>query len=167
MKRLALVLIGGVMAAAGLVSPASATVPSTGGFTFTGSSIDDGVSAACGFPVLATNTTRGRFEVFFDTSGTPVRIQVEETTTGTFTANGLSVPMTGATLSTFDLINGTETDTGLNIRVFIPGGGNLYLDRGRLVFDSNGNVISEAGKHPSLHGDFDGLCAALTPIGGR
>jgi hypothetical protein len=55
------------------------------------------------------------------------------------------------------------TDAGINIRVSLPGGGILYIDRGRLVFDDNGNLVSEAGPHPSLHGDFDGLCAALTP----
>jgi len=41
--------------------------------------------------------------------------------------------------------------------------GNLYLDRGHLIFDSSGNLTFEAGPHPSLHGDIDGLCAALTP----
>src|SRR3954453_17009585 len=59
--------------------------------------------------------------------------------------------------------SGTETDTGLIIRVDQPTGGPLYLDRGRLVFDPDGNVVFEAGPHPSLHGDFGGICASLAP----
>jgi hypothetical protein len=54
---------------------------------------------------------------------------VEENYTGVFTANGLAVDMAGATLSIFDL-SGGETDAGINIRVSLPGGGILYIDRG-------------------------------------
>ena len=136
--------------------------PVIGSFQSTQSFIDPGASAACGFPVTDTETDTGHFEVFFDNTGTPVRAQVEETLTGVFTANGLAVDIAGASLSIFDL-NGGVTDAGINIRVSLPGGGILYIDRGRLVFDDNGNLVSEAGPHPSLHGDFDGLCAALTP----
>ena len=87
---------------------------------------------------------------------------MEEHYIGIFTANGLAVDTAGAGLSIFDL-HGGETDAGINIRVSLPGGGTPYLDRGRLVFDDNGNLVSEAGPHPSLSGDIDGLCAALTP----
>jgi hypothetical protein len=152
-----------VLAGLAVAGSASATVPFTGRFTFTDSYIDDGVSATCGFAVLASGTDTGSFQVFFDRNGTPIRVQVETTSTGAFSANGITIPMAGDTILTFNLINGTMTDTGLDIRVTIPGVGNLYLDRGRLIFDSNGNLISEAGSHPSLHGDIDGLCAALTP----
>jgi hypothetical protein len=87
---------------------------------------------------------------------------VEESYTGVFTANGLAVDVAGAGRMLFDL-NGGVTNTGIAIKVSLPGGGILYIDRGRLVFDDNGNLVSEAGPHPSLHGDIDGLCAALTP----
>jgi hypothetical protein len=49
------------------------------------------------------------------------------------------------------------------IRVFLPTGHTLYSDRGILVIDANGSALFEAGAHPSFHGDFPGLCAALTP----
>jgi hypothetical protein len=113
--------------------------------------------------ILVTGTDTGSFQVFFDSTGTPVRLQIETVSTNTFSANGITIPFRSANKNTFNLINGTGTDIGLDIRVTIPGVGNLYLDRGRLVFDSNGNLIFEAGPHPSLHGDIDGLCAALTP----
>jgi hypothetical protein len=140
----------------------SAKQPVIGTFPITGTNVDPGVSATCGFRVTETDTGIGRYEVFFDSAGTPVRAQVEENYTGFFSANGLTVNTAGATLSILDL-NGGETDAGINIRVSLPGGGILYIDRGRLVFDDNGNLVSEAGPHPSLSGDIDGLCAALTP----
>jgi hypothetical protein len=155
-----------VLVLAGLAFAASAsaqTQPITGRFTFTDVNVDPGVSAACGFTVTETDTTKGSFEEFFDNTGTPVRLQVEENYTGVFSANGLTVDTAGASLARFDLVNGGETDAGINIRVSLPRGGILYIDRGRLVFDGNGNLVFEAGSHPSLHGDIDGLCAALTP----
>jgi hypothetical protein len=66
-------------------------------------------------------------------------------------------------LSIFNLVTGTETDIGIVIRVFLPTGHTLYSDRGILVIDANGSALFEAGAHPSFHGDFPGLCAALTP----
>jgi hypothetical protein len=148
-----------------LMGPAfadSARQPAIGTFPINDTNVDPGVTATCGFTVTETDTGAGRYEVFFDSTGTPIRAQVEQNYTGVFTANGLTVDTAGAGLSIFDL-NGGETDAGMIIRVSLPGGGILYADRGRLVFDDNGNLVSEAGPHPSLHGDIDGLCAALTP----
>lgn len=140
---------------------ASAITPAIGTFPISETFVDDGVSEACGFPVTVTIAGDGRFQVFFDQSGNPIRVQVEVNDTGTFSANGLTVGQAAHTISIIDLVKGTETDIGIIIRVF--DGGTLYLDRGRLVFDANGNLVFEAGPHPSLHGDFPGLCAALTP----
>ena len=151
------------LAALTFAAQASATTPVTGAFPINETFVDDGASAACGFPVTATTTGTGHFQVFFTDAGTPVQVNVEENISGTFTANGLTVNVAGDTLSRFDLVNGTETDAGINIRVSLPGRGTLYIDRGRLIFDADGNLETEAGPHPSLHGDFPGLCAALTP----
>lgn len=120
--------VAGVMSA-----DASATPPSIGTFTFTDSYIDDGASAACGFAVTSTATTSGRFQVFSDQSGTAIRVQVEESSSGTFSANGLAVPQTSHQVSIFDLVAGTETDIGILIHVSIPRGGTLYPDRGLLM----------------------------------
>ena len=140
-----------------------AATPVTSAFPINETFVDDGASAACGFPVAATTTGTGHFQVFFTDAGMPVRMNVEENIIGNFSANGLTVNTAGDSLSRFDLVNGTETDAGVNIRVSLPGGGTLYIDRGKLIFDANGNLVTEAGPHPSLHGDFPGLCAALTP----
>lgn len=136
--------------------------PVTGSFQYTDTNVDPGVSATCGFTVTETDNTKGHYEVFFDSTGTPVRTQVEENYTGVFFANGLTVNTAGAGIGIFYL-NGGETNAGIDIRVSLPGGGTLYLDRGRLLFDGNGNLVSEAGPHPSLSGDIPGLCAALAP----
>src|SRR5262245_18896534 len=162
-RRRRIILLAVVAATFAFVSQADAARPFVGTFTFTDSFIDDGASAACGFPVTSTATGSGSFQVFFDQSGNPIRVLVEEHSSGTFSANGLSVNQTSHQVSIFDLVAGTEAQIGIVIRVSLPGGGMLYLDRGRLVLDANGNLVFEAGPHPSLHGDFPGLCAALTP----
>ena len=164
-KLIALGLLSGVATLATTTGPAfagSVKQPVIGTFQGNDTNVDPGVSATCGFTVTETDTTKGHYEVFFDNTGTPVRAQVEENFTGVFTANGLAVNIAGASLGIFN-VNGGETNAGINIRVSLPGGGILYIDRGRLVFDSNGNLVFEAGFHPSLHGDIPGLCAALTP----
>ena len=162
--RLSIVLLAVVAATFALAGKATAATPSIGTFTVTESFIDDGVSAGCGFPVTSTATISGRFQVFFDQSGNPIRLQVEESSSGNFTANGLAVPQTSHQVSIIDVAAGTETDIGILIHVSLPGGGTIYLDRGLVVFDSNQNIVFEAGPHPSLHGQvFPALCAALTP----
>ena len=165
-KLIALGLLSALATLATATAPAfaeSVKQPVIGTFPINDTNVDPGASAACGFTVTETDTGTAHYEVFFDNTGTPVRAQVEENYTGVFSANGLTVDTAGASLARFDLVNGGETDAGINIRVSLPRGGILYIDRGRLVFDSNGNLVFEAGSHPSLHGDIDGLCAALTP----
>lgn len=147
---------------AALTGKALATTPDIGTFPISETFVDDGASAACGFPVTATILGEGRFQVFFDQSGNPVRVQIEVNYTGTLSANGLSVGQAAHGVSIFNVASGTETDMGVIIRVFLPNGATLFMDRGRLVFDANGNLVFEAGPHPSLHGDFPGLCAALS-----
>ena len=81
---------------------------------------------------------------------------------GRFSANGITLREIERGQIVIDLVEGTETDIGLVFRVFLPGGGTVIADVGRLVFDAEGNLIFEAGPHPALHGDFAALCAALS-----
>jgi hypothetical protein len=148
---------GAATTTAGATSPVIGTFP----IEETGV-VDPGASAACGFTVSFSELGTGMFEVFFDQSGNPTRIQVEKNTTGTFSGNGLVVNQAEHTITVFDLTKGTEIDLGLVFRIF-GSNGTLQMDVGRLVFDADGNVIFEAGPHPALHGDFSALCAALTP----
>ena len=69
-----------------------------------------------------------------------------------------------------DVTTGTEQVSGLQSRVWVPGGGTILTDAGRLVFDAaSGEVLRASGHHPFDEyyrlGDASalaGLCAALT-----
>ena len=123
--------------------------------------VDPGASDACGFPVTADLEGLGRFEVRLDAVGNANDVAIHISRTGTLSGNGVS-------LSEFDRINlfidlrtGGQTEAGIEFRVSPVGGSPVVFDRGRLVFDANGNVTFVAGPHPALDGDFQGLCEAL------
>jgi len=159
---LASLAVAALIAVGANASVALAAAPSIGTFTYTDTYVDDGLTAVCGFPVTSTATTSGTFEAFFDQSGNLTRVQIEQSSSGTFTANGRSVDQTSHQVSLINKVDGTETDVGIIIHVSIPGGGTLFLDRGLLMFDSGGNLLFEAGPHPSFDGDVPaGFCAAL------
>lgn len=164
MRRLALLPLGVlIVAALAFAAEASATTPVIVTLPINETFIWD-QSATCGFPVTEAITGTVHIERFFDNTGTLVREIAEEEETGTFTANGLTVSTAGHLVTVRDLVNGTVTVTGVIIHTSLATGGTLYLDRGRLVFDVvNDNLVFEAGPHPQLHGDIQGLCAALTP----
>jgi hypothetical protein len=64
-----------------------------------------------------------------------------------------------------DLATGTESVSGLDSRVWLPGGGTILTDTGRLVFDlATGELIKASAHHPLNSGDpsaLAALCAAL------
>jgi hypothetical protein len=148
--------------ALGLAQSASAT-PTTGTFEYQITYIDDGASAACGFPVTFHQLNRGTYELFYDQQGNLTRVQVQTLVDGTATANGVTLLVHGRENNFYDVLTGTQMDASLEFRVWLPGLGVLIMDRGRLLFDADGNVVFEAGPHPALEGDFSALCAALTP----
>lgn len=141
---------------------AYASAPVTGTFPTDATFVDDGASAACGFPVTVNLTGTGRFWVFIDNEGNPTRIQVREQSVGTQSANGITLTEFDNSLQTFDLAAGSQNQVGIVFRVKGPGG-IAIMDRGRIIFDADGNLTFEAGPHPALDGNFNGLCAALTP----
>ena len=101
-------------------------------------------------------------QVLDDAAGNPIRVQVHGNIEGTFFANGITLREIDRELIVIDLVEGTETDVGLVLRVLLLGGSTVIADVGRLIFDAEGDVIVEAGPHPALHGDFLTLCAALS-----
>jgi hypothetical protein len=119
-------------------------------------------SSVCGFPISAELTGDGTFEIFMDANGDFIRAQLHLRITGSLTANGLSVRF-GRSINQFFELDGTVTEVGLVFRDSMPGTGVVLMDRGRLVFDGEGQLVFEAGPHPQLHGDYGTLCAALTP----
>jgi hypothetical protein len=160
MTRLTSVAIAVGLAAFAATS-AVAAAPTTGRIPLEEHFIDEGASAACGFPVEVDVSGVLTYQVLFDAAGDPTHVQVHSNLEGTFSANGITLREIERGQIFIDLITGTETDVGLLFRVFLPGGGSVIADVGRLVFYADGNVTFEAGPHPALHGDFDALCAAL------
>lgn len=126
-------------------------------------------STVCGFPVSLDSSGVIRVHVLFDAQGNPVRIDVWGNKTGVLSANGIQLRFFSNDHKFFDLRTQTVTELGIVFRYSAPGLGVVLMDRGRLVWniDANGEMVGdpifEAGPHPSLHGDFRGLCAALTP----
>jgi hypothetical protein len=141
-----------------------ATTPITGRFPFQDHFVDEGASAACGFPVTADVTGIRTIQVLFDRSGTPIRLQVHINGTGTMSANGIALQESDHVTEFIDLVSGNETDVGLVFREVLPGLGIVIMDRGRVTIAPDGSsVLFVAGPHPALDGDFGSLCAALTP----
>lgn len=119
-------------------------------------------SSVCGFPISAELAGEGTFRVFLDANGDFLRAHVHLNVKGTLTANDASVRF-GRSVNQFFELDGTVTEVGLVFRDSAPGVGVVLMDRGRLVFDGNGELIFEAGPHPQLHGDFGELCSVLAP----
>lgn len=144
-----------------LATRAWGATPVTARFPVEDHFVDDGASAACGFPVTVDVTGTRTFELFFDQAGNPVP--------------GAQQPHRdhererhqppGGRPQHGGLRSGerTGTDLGLVFREFLPGVGIVIMDRGRVSFASDGSLLFEAGPHPALDGDFSALCAALTP----
>jgi hypothetical protein len=157
-------------ALAGGQAHAIAATPITGHFP-----IDEHIavlepeSSVCGFPISLDFTGQGTFEVFFDSLANATRIHVLEHSSGTLSANGIDLRFVSTDNKMYDLESQTLAEVGLVFRYSAPGVGAVLMDRGRLIWniDANGEMVGEpifeAGPHPELHGDFGGLCAALTP----
>jgi hypothetical protein len=157
-------------ALAGGQAHAVAATPVTGHFP-----IDEHIavlepeSSVCGFPISLDFTGQGTFEVFFDSLGDVARVHVLEQSSGTLSANGIDLRFASTDNKMYDLESQTLAEVGLVFRYSAPGVGAVLMDRGRLIWkiDANGEMVGdpifEAGPHPELHGDFGGLCAALTP----
>jgi hypothetical protein len=119
-------------------------------------------STICGFPIIADLSGEGTFQVHLDEQGNFLSGHVLFRVTGTLSANGISLRFGRADNQFFEL-DGTVTEVGLVGRDFGPGVGVVLMDRGRLVWTSEEQVVFEAGPHPQLHGDVGELCAVLTP----
>jgi len=51
---------------------------------------------------------------------------------------------------------------GLNWDFKLPSGRTVAIDAGRLIFDAEGNIIFEAGKHQVEDTEFQILCPLLS-----
>lgn len=119
--------------------------------------------------LVATFRETLRVTTFFAQDGTPVRLQIKIDYFGVVTnpVSGASVEDNAHQMVVVDLVEGTETVVGLKFSSTVPGVGVVFHDVGRLVFDSNGEVIFEAGPHDVLNTEGEHpvrarFCEALT-----
>jgi hypothetical protein len=157
-------MVFGMAAALAVLAPtaALATPPETFRIPHEDTFIDEGASAACGFDILFEVSGIQTIQVLYDAAGNPIRAQVHGNIEGTVTANGITLRQIEHGQTFYDLTDDSQILVGLIFRVFLPHGGTVIADVGRLVFDAEGNVTFEAGPHPALHGNFAALCAALS-----
>ena len=136
--------------------------------------VDEPSGILCGATELLISQTRSVVgKRFYNSDGFLTQRHFREDFAGTITN-----PLTGATASSVggdtvihvlavpgDISTGTEIITGLQGRIYLPGGGTVLIDVGRVVIDSaTGNLVSETGQHPGDAYFVFGDASALQPL---
>lgn len=139
-------------------APAGAAAPKTqrvdDSFAFT--------SNLCSFPIRVRTRITGIETLFFNNQGDTLRDELH-----LFVYAVWRNPSSGKWVIESDHVNNVIypdngfTNIGLNFRLSLPGGRTVLIDAGKLVFNEDGEVIFEAGKHQVSDGDVGALCAAL------
>lgn len=124
------------------------------------------VLADCGdFYLMDDYVMEGRLVSFFDKEGDPVKGQFHLSVTDRFYNSETKKAFFGESNGVFafgDLEKGQMRWLGLQYHLNIPGVGVVLIDAGTVIFDSDWNIVFEAGKHQVLvDGDFGEICAAL------
>jgi hypothetical protein len=115
--------------------------------------------APYGFDIYATQHEYGRYQLFFDSDGDLIRIQVFWNYDAWISANGKTiVERDTATQSYYP--DGSRT-AGLTVHIQGPGG-TVQLDAGQIVWDNDWNVLAIHGPHPQFLAQTT-FCGALTP----
>jgi hypothetical protein len=124
----------------------------------------------CGFRIR--EHYEGTFQVirYFDAEGNKfkeVDLPYGGPFTVTFSAHGVTATTQAQGFSLVTIYNPdgsikTSTFRGKVFNFIIPGQGTVALDAGKYIFDSEGNLIFEAGHHAFLDGHLKELCQALS-----
>jgi hypothetical protein len=124
----------------------------------------------CGFRIR--EHYEGSFQVirYFDADGTKFKeidLPYGGPFTVTFSAHGVTATTQAQGFSLVTIYNPdgsikTATFRGKVFNFIIPGQGTVALDAGKYIFDSEGNLIFEAGHHQFLDEDLKELCQALS-----
>jgi hypothetical protein len=139
--------------------------------TFSNLSVFKCGSGADSFDVDENGTTHRSYIYFYDQDGNLTeRILHVFPLAGTFSnaVTGKSVPesaqftITVTLLTPGDFSTAQYAFTGLYAKVILPGGGIILLDAGAIVYDPDGNISLEGGKHQYIDSQVDQLCAALS-----
>lgn len=121
--------------------------------------------------LVFSGTDSFRFTRYYDRAGNFTRRVTHEDFQG-FVINpvtGLSANLTQVSnfIDTFavpgDTTTSTEQMTGV-IKFSLPGSGVLFLDAGRIVFDSQDNIVSASGRHDLFVTYFNGNTAVAAQL---
>ena len=167
MKKVYSIVVALVLLAVATV-PALAAPPEFLSFDFR-----DGpyLIADCGdFVVKVEGDTHVDVKLFYDQEGNLIRANSH----WAWDSEYYTVPDTGKRAYGHDEMNWVEQavdgewqikQTGMALKLVVPGYGNLLIDAGLIVWDENFNVIRYAGQHPwNLGtGDFTKVCAYFAP----
>jgi hypothetical protein len=146
-----LLVLALVMAPLALAAPASATQPTVETFHFEGTA--PWVSCE-GFDIIVNYTLDVVERTVYDSTGEPVRIQVQYRGEGQLvnTVTGATNTGKSPSMDIIDLEAGTVTTVGLVFHNNLPGEGIVALQAGRITIDENGNVLFSAGPQPGFEG---------------
>jgi hypothetical protein len=140
----------------------------TGKTTNAESFLDEGATAACGFPVTFSYNVTLTFVFRLDANGNPVNGSVHGVGTASESANGIT--LTGRIADTQIDFFGPQVqyEVGLVDTLALPHGGVIQIDAGRIIWTfaalaNGGPPTVVEGPHQALVGDDAELCAALTP----
>ena len=125
-----------------------------------------GITCPAGFEIWADEVVQLRTMVFYDGEGNWTRTKVHHTFHGVWYNHDhpeiYLVENPAHYTITFD--EGGETWVGLVQSLQLPdGGAPIFFGAGRIEVDNEGNITFWAGPNDFVEGNFDALCAALTP----
>lgn len=160
MKRQAGTVLAGVLVAVALSQSAAAAAPSgASSFSVQTNSVISPEVSGCSFDILVTGLDRVTVQTISDRSGNLIKLVQRIDYTGTQSARGTTLDFSEHVIVTADLVAGTETVAGEQLKVSLPKGAPVLLGVGRVVTDQNGNRV-EHGWHPSSQ-DMSRYCAAF------
>ena len=153
-----LVIVGTSVVASGTsVAAAPEIKPVDDAFSFA-------VDGVCSFPIRVRTHITGTELLFHDAQGNVTEDVIHLNVYGVWRNrdSGKSVierdHLTGVVLPD----DQGFLELGLNFHLSLPSGRTVLIDAGNLHFDSEGNLVFEAGNHQFEDGDFGALCAALS-----
>ncbi|MDQ3877946.1 MAG: hypothetical protein M3290_06315 [Actinomycetota bacterium] len=160
MKRQAgIVLAGALVALAVVQSAASAAPAGLSSFSLQTASVVTPQTSGCSFDIVVTGLDQVSVQTTYDRSGNPIKLVQRIDYTGTQTAKSVSLDVSEHAVVTVDLVAGTETVTGEQLKVSPAKGAPVLLGVGRIVTDQNGNRV-EHGWQPTSQ-DTARYCAAF------
>jgi hypothetical protein len=126
-------------------------------------SADFVIDDLCSFSIDVSEHVEGVHKIFVNQQGDVIRETFHVAFQGTWTseASGKSLIEQETLNQTFDPANETLTVLGLNWHFKLPSGRTVVIDAGRLIFDAEGNIIFEAGKHQVEDTHLQIVCSLL------